>query len=107
MPRRGGRDRWSAKECRRAKKDMPVPAQRPSFVKAPDSPGSVTLEAPPDWMVVGAKVHYCSIIGQDPTKLDCVITQPPFRVPGRYLQWVTFIDKVRGYVAIEALVRAA
>jgi hypothetical protein len=68
------------------------------------------MKAPPAWMVVGASVDYSATIGQPPTILNARITREPFEMPGSTGQparWATFIDKVRGWVAIEALRQAS
>lgn len=64
------------------------------------------LEAPLKWMVVGADVDYCAVIGGPPTLSGCKIVAPPFRMPGNSMRWVTFIDNKRGWIAIEALQEA-
>ncbi len=65
---------------------------------------------PPPWLVKGAKVHYSSVIGEppsDPAKMDATVLEAPFKVNGENGTWVTIIDKHRGWVACEALTRAA
>ena len=59
---------------------------------------------PPAWLVKGVKVHYSSVIGYPPTKTDAIVLENPFQVNGG--TWVTLIDKVRGWVACEALSQA-
>jgi hypothetical protein len=57
-------------------------------------------------MVVGALVNYCSVIGGPPTVMGARITEAPFRMPGKTSRggnWAVMTDKVRGWVAIEAL----
>lgn len=101
MPRRGGRERY------RSAKQVPY---EPTYPLG-DAIGKVTQRAresvvytPPSWLVKGAIVNYHSIIGQEVTKPDCIVTADPWNQPGS--GWVTLIDKQRGWVACEALSRA-
>ncbi len=112
MPRRGGRERYrTPKQATHDRstsfmtRDMRYPLLDPDL-NAHVLRGEHQYH-PPSWMVVGVMVDYHSIIGQPVEaypagRKDCMITVEPFKVNGGS-QWVVVIDKVRGWVACEAL----
>ena len=59
---------------------------------------------PPGWLRNGAVVDFHSIIGRGVTHPGCIVREDPFQASDG--TWVCFVDKIRGYVAIEALTEA-
>lgn len=116
MPRRRGRDRY------RGGKKVPAPTElerrvaeleRQAAIEgrtigpppigrtARGTEPPVHVDPPPAWCVRGAKVDYCAVIGGEPTLFNVAVTADPFMVKGA--GYVTFIEKIRGWVAISAL----
>lgn len=114
MPRSRGRDRY------RGGKRVPRPtplerlvAEQRRMIEAEQKIGPPPIgraargtEPPvayaiPSWCVRGARVDYHAIIGADPTLYNVAVTADPFVVKG--VGYVTFIEKIRGWVAVDAL----
>jgi hypothetical protein len=59
---------------------------------------------PPAWLVVGAVVDYCSIIGGSPTAFGLVVRAGPELMGGH--SWVVWLAGKSGCVACEACIPA-
>jgi hypothetical protein len=62
------------------------------------------LSKPPTWMVVGAKVDYCGIVGEPPTLRGLTIRIGPEQLAGG--NWVVWLEGKASCVAIEAVLEA-
>ena len=58
---------------------------------------------PPAWLVVGATVDYCSIIGEPPTEHGLIVRAGPQRMASGH--WVVWLRGKAGCVAVEACQR--
>jgi hypothetical protein len=54
-----------------------------------------------DWLQPGRRVDYSSVIGEPPTRFNCIVLERPFFADAE--TWCCFIDGVRGWVACAAL----
>lgn len=111
MPRRGGRDRY------RPGKVPPLPAWekekhlrelegKPTTVPPPIGRAARGTDLPiaacPAWVVRGARVdHTIDVAGVPKTTFNVTVTADPFYLRGT--GWVTFIERVRGWVAVAQL----
>lgn len=59
---------------------------------------------PPAWLVVGARVDYCSIIGREPTQRAMVVSSGPEQLVSDH--WVVWLEGKAACVAIEACLPA-
>jgi hypothetical protein len=63
------------------------------------------LANPPGWMVVGARVDYCGIIGESPTMYGLTVRIEPEQQSNG--QWVVWLTGKAGYVAVEACLESS
>jgi len=109
MPRRGGRDRYrpgkvpplSAFEKQALERELAGKAAGPPPIGRAARGTEAPIAPCPDFAVRGARVDYAAIIGQPATLFNVTITADPFHFRG--VGWVTFIERVRGWVAVDAL----
>jgi len=102
VARRGGRDRYRP---HRVKPTSTVGLRESLRVPVPQGPSAHSVSDPPSWSVIGALVDYTPPSWPGAAMIrGARIIAAPFRLPGH--GWVTHLDKVRGWVAIEALRRA-
>ncbi len=59
-----------------------------------------TPSPPPAWLVVGAKVDYCSIVGRAPTQLGMIVRAGPELAASN--DWVVWLEGKSGSVWAEA-----
>jgi hypothetical protein len=62
------------------------------------------IDSPP-WLVVGARVDYCSVIGQPATEFNMVVKAAPEQLASGL--WVVWIEGKAGCVAVEACLQHA
>lgn len=60
--------------------------------------------APPAWLVVGAKVDYCSVIGRAPTQRGMIVRAGPELASSG--DWVVWLVGKPGWVVVEACLPA-
>lgn len=61
-------------------------------------------KAPPPWLVAGARVDYCSVIGRPPTDRDRVVRTDPEQLASG--AWVVWLEGKSGCVSVDACVPA-
>ncbi len=55
---------------------------------------------PPEWLVMGAIVNYCSVIGEPPTELGLEVREAPAQLPSGH--WVVWLKGKAACVAVDA-----
>lgn len=61
--------------------------------------------APPAWLVEGALVDYCPILGEPPKHFGMVVRTGPYQLESG--RWVVWLEGKPGCVAVEACHEAA